>query len=235
MALALVDQPFLTLTEIPTPEQTRSWWDEMWTDPEELKVAFSDLMPRSLSDFLANDILLVLVTDGSTCIAAVWLHDLEREWGHVVAGWVGGWVAPAFRGRSGCKAAQMAIDSFQARGIQHIYSAVNVANRASIALNGGRRMLGFTRVMNFPAFLPYGGRLTDCIIFTLHPEDVARARRAAAARVRKLRAAVTPRGPRSSYRPLVATQHDVGVLEHPLPPVLRGFGLAQRHPGWPTP
>jgi hypothetical protein len=34
------------------------------------------------------------------------------------------------------------------------------------------------------------------------------------------------RGPRSPYRPLVATQHGAGVLERPFPPVLRYFGLA---------
>src|SRR5712691_3192290 len=42
-------------------------------------------------------------------------------------------------------------------------------------------------------------------------------------------------GLRSPHRPLMATQHDVGVLERPFPPVLWGFGLVHRELGWPMP
>lgn len=187
MLNATVDLPSLTLTTTPTSAQLHAWWDTMWADPKDLRVAFSDLMPRSLLDFLASDILLVLTTAGPYCISAVWLHDLERGQGQVIAGWLGGWVAPAFRGCIGVTAVRMAVTHFQARGIRHLFSAVHVANRASIALNAGRRMLGFTRVMVYHAFLPYAGLLTDCLIFTLHPEDAGRAIRAADRRVQRLR------------------------------------------------
>ena len=40
---------------------------------------------------------------------------------------------------------------------------------------------------------------------------------------------------RSPSRPLLATQHDVGVLGCPFPPVLRCLCLAHRELGWPTP
>src|SRR5438128_5943656 len=43
------------------------------------------------------------------------------------------------------------------------------------------------------------------------------------------------RGLRSPSQPLLATQNAGGVLERPLPPVMRCFGRVDRHPGWPTP
>jgi hypothetical protein len=43
------------------------------------------------------------------------------------------------------------------------------------------------------------------------------------------------RGLRSPSQPLWATQNAGGVLEHPLPPVMRCFGRVERQPGWPTP
>ena len=174
----------LTLTEKPTLEQMQTWWETMWGDPTDLTYAFSDLMPRTLPAFLEYDVMLALVVHGTGCVAAVWLHDLEREGGQVIAGWVGGWVHPMYRGAWGLKAAQMALASFQAHGVQHIHAAVHVANRASRALIAKRTMLGFTRVMVYPAFLPYANVLADYVIFTMHPQDVCRARRAANRRAR---------------------------------------------------
>src|SRR6266540_6433431 len=43
------------------------------------------------------------------------------------------------------------------------------------------------------------------------------------------------RGLRSPSQPLWATQNAGGVLERPLPPVMRCFGRVDRQPGWPTP
>src|SRR5712691_11168290 len=42
-------------------------------------------------------------------------------------------------------------------------------------------------------------------------------------------------GLRSPRRPLLATQHDAGVLKRLLPQVLRCFCLAHKELGWPTP
>jgi RimJ/RimL family protein N-acetyltransferase len=182
MALVTVEHHSLVLIETPTFEQMHAWWEEMWSDPDDLQVAFSDLMPRALPAFLESDVLLVLVCAGSSCVTAVWLHDLEREDGHVTAGWIGGWIAPVFRGSVGVTAVHMALALFQDRGIRHIFSAIHRANRASIALTVGRSMLGFTRVTIAKAFLPYGGTLTDCLISTWQAEDVERAKAAVTAR-----------------------------------------------------
>lgn len=182
MALATVEHDALVLTEPPTFEQLHAWWEDMWSDPGDLQVAFSDLMPPSLPAFLESDVQLILVCAGPACVTAVWLHDLEREHGHVTAGWIGGWIAPTFRGRLGVTAVHMALAVFQDRGIKHIFSAIHRANRASIALTVGRSMLGFTRVTIAKAFLPYGGTLTDCLISTWHPEDVERAKAAVTTR-----------------------------------------------------
>jgi RimJ/RimL family protein N-acetyltransferase len=182
MALATVDHQSLVLTETPTFEQIHAWWEEMWSTPDDLQVAFSDLMPRALPAFLESDVLLVLVCAGSSCVTAVWLHDLKREHGHVTSGWIGGWIAPVFRGPVGVTAVKMALALFQERGLRHIFSAIHRANRASIALTVGRSMLGFTRVTIAQAFLPYGGTLTDCLISTWKAEDVERAKAAVTTR-----------------------------------------------------
>ena len=189
---ASITQETLTVTERPTWEQLHVWWDAMWNNPEDIRVAFSDVMPRSLPRFLESDVMLVLLTVGSDCVAGIWLHDLERVHGHVTACLVCGLIAPPWRGVVGCAAAKLALASFQARGVQHIFAAINLANRASIALTVGQSMLGFTRVMRYPGFLPYQGTDTDCLIATWHAEDVARAKGAAARRARhvaRLRAA----------------------------------------------
>jgi hypothetical protein len=174
MALATVES--LTLIETPCFEQLSAWWEDMWQDPTVLQLAFSDLMPRSLSTFLEKDVQIVLVTVEATCATAFWVHDLEREDGRVTAGWIGAWIAPAWRGRIGLAGMHRAIAWFQAQGITHFYSAIHHAHRASIACTINRSMLGFTRVMTAPAFLPFRGTWTDCVISTKYPEDVERAR-----------------------------------------------------------
>ena len=64
---------------------------------------------------------------------------------------------------------KLALQYFQDLGIQHMFSAINVTNRASIAMTMSKSMMGFTQVMRLPAFLPFQGIYTECIISTLHP------------------------------------------------------------------
>jgi hypothetical protein len=179
MALATASPSLFTVHQAPPHGLLHQWWHAMHADPAERAVAFSDLMSDDLSTFLAQDIWLALMTDAETCVAAVWLHDLEYAQETVTAGWLGGWVAKPFRGRRGFEALRSGVRCFQRRGVPHIHAAVNVANKPSIMVTESKRALGFTRVMTFPGFLPFQGLCTDCVIFTLHPEDGELARTAA--------------------------------------------------------
>jgi RimJ/RimL family protein N-acetyltransferase len=179
MALATTSSSLFTVHQAPAQDLLQQWWHAMHADPAERAVAFSDLMSNDLSTFLAQDIWLALLADAQTCVAAVWLHDLEYAHKTVSAGWLGAWVAKPFRGRLGFEALRSGVSCFQRRGMPHIYAAVNVANKPSIVATESKRGLGFTRVMIFPGFLPFQGLCTDCAIFTLHPEDAELARAAA--------------------------------------------------------
>lgn len=185
-AQATVKHATVTLTDKPTLEQLQTWWQEMWGNPEELQGCFSDLMPRLLATFLESDMILLLISEGSDCVASVWLHDLHRVNRRVQSGWIGGWIAPSWRGPIGVAALQLALQYFHDRGVEHIFSAINVTNRASVAMTMSKSMMGFTRVMRFPAFLPFQGIYADCIISTFHPEDVEYAKTVATERARSL-------------------------------------------------
>jgi hypothetical protein len=190
MMTTTISHHTLTLTDTPTVAQRRAWWDAMWADVAEQTFVFTDLMPTSLATFLAADLLLTLIAVESSVVAAMWLHDLEREDGRVTAGWIGGWVDPAWRGPVGCAALKLGLAYFQAHGVQHMFSAIHIANRASIAMTVGRSMLGFTRVMRYPGFLPFRGVMTECVISTWRPDDVDRARQTTERRAPQIAAKV---------------------------------------------
>ncbi|ETW92422.1 MAG: hypothetical protein ETSY2_53465 [Candidatus Entotheonella gemina] len=163
-----------TPTATPTWEQLHMWWAEMHADPEDLRTAFSDFSPTELEAFLSQDLLLVLFHSGQTLIAAAWLHDLVRDaYGNPTDGWIGGWVAKPFRGRTGGVCWQMALAYFAQHGVHHIHSAINVDNRPSFVFT--KRLMAFTVVGVFPQLSQFGGVLTDVHILTLHPEDRDRA------------------------------------------------------------
>ncbi len=177
MATAVSTFP-LTITTIPTTQQLHNWWQEMHTDLDDLQVAFNDFTPPTLHEFLRQDLLLALCHLDETIAAAGWLHDLTRDdQGHVVEGWIGGWVAKPCRGQIGMASWQLVLDYLVERGVAHIHSAVNVANRRSFLFT--KRMMGFTAVGVFPRLSLFRGVRTDMHILTLHAADRERAWRAA--------------------------------------------------------
>ena len=173
-----ITTPSLTITTAPTTGQLQTWWQEMHADPDDLRVAFNDFTSTTLDAFLHRDILLVLCHVDDTIAAAGWLHDLTRDdQGIVMEGWIGGWVAKPYRGQSAIAAWQLVLDYFVERGVAHIHSAINVANRRSFIFT--KRMMGFTAVGVFPRFSPFQGVRTDMHILTLHAVDREHAWRAA--------------------------------------------------------
>jgi hypothetical protein len=164
----------LTSTSHPSREQLEHWWAEMHADPEDLCVAFNDLMPTDLATFLRQDLLLVLIHHEEEIASAGWLHDVVRDaHGVIREGWIGGWVAKPFRRRLGIRCWRLGLEYFLAHGVVHIHSSINTANRASLLFN--RRMMGFTVVGIFPQLSPYQGVPTDVYILTRCAEDSARA------------------------------------------------------------
>jgi hypothetical protein len=146
----------------------------MHADPEDLRVAFNDLMPVDLATFLRQDLLLVLIHHEEEIASAGWLHDVVRDaQGVIREGWIGGWVAKPFRGRLGIRGWRLALEHFLAHGVVHIHSSINTANRASLLFT--RRMMGFTVVGIFPQLSPYHGVPTDVYILTRRAEDRSRA------------------------------------------------------------
>ena len=173
-----VSTPTLTITTAPSMQQLHTWWQEMHMDPDDLHVAFNDFTPTTLHAFLRQDLLLALCHLDETIAAAGWLHDLTRDdQGLVVEGWIGGWVAKPCRGQIGMASWQLMVDYLVERGVAHIHSAINVANRRSFLFT--KRGMGFTAVGVFPRLSPFRGVRTDMHILTRHAADRERAWRAA--------------------------------------------------------
>jgi hypothetical protein len=184
MVRATVAHAPVTVIAHPTPAQLHAWWDAMYADPADLETAFSDFSPTTLVEFLRQDLLLVLCQLETQIIAAGWLHDLTRTpHGAVVEGWIGGWVAKPYRRRLGCVSWHLALDYFHTCGVEHIHSAINVANRVSIMFT--IRTMGFTVVGTVPRFSLFRGVRTDAMILTWQTADRARAWRAAEAIARR--------------------------------------------------
>jgi hypothetical protein len=174
MKTAITTPAALTPEIHPSWEQLNMWWADMHADPEDIRVAFNDLMSRDLVIFLQQDLLWAFIYQGKTLVTASWLHDMRGAEDEMsVAGWIGGWVAKPFRGPIGKTACLLVIEALLQQGVRHIHSSINVANRASYRWT--RRAMGFTVVDIFPGFSPYDGVATDCHILTLNPGDKERA------------------------------------------------------------
>jgi Acetyltransferase (GNAT) family len=173
----------LAVTDRPTIEQLQVWWEVMQSD--DLSVAYADSFPLKLTDFCrevaqGEKILLFCLVDGQVA-GALWLHDLLHRCDDTAsAGWFGGYFLPSYRGRLAIQLWQAARQHWEATGIVHIFSAVNVANRRSQAFL--TRGASFQRVGRFSDFTFFHEQLTDCFIYTLHPEDTALAWKLATAR-----------------------------------------------------
>jgi hypothetical protein len=176
-------RPILAVTESPTTEQLQVWWEAMQRD--DLSVAYADSFPSTLTDFhrevaQGEKILLLGLVDGQVA-GALWLHDLLHHCdGTVSAGWFGGYFLLSYRGRLAVQLWQAARQHWEAAGIVHIFSAVNVANRRSQAFL--TRGAFFHRVGRFADFTLYHGQPVDLFIYTLHAEDAALAWELAEAR-----------------------------------------------------
>jgi len=175
--------PILAVTENPTTEQLHVWWETMQSD--DLSVAYADSFPATLTNFRrevaqGEKILLLCLVDGQVAGTA-WLHDLvHRHDGSVSAGWYGCYFLPAYRGQLAVQAWRAARQHWEARGIRHFFTAINVANRRSQAY--ATRGMRFHRVGRFARFTYFHGQLVDVFIYTLRAEDAALAWELAAAR-----------------------------------------------------
>jgi hypothetical protein len=177
------EKPMLAVTERPTAAQLQVWWETMQSD--DLSVAYADSFPPTLPDFRrevaqGEKILLLCLVDGQVA-GALWLHDLLRRGnGTVSAAWLGGYFLLPYRGRLAIHLWQAARQHWEAAGITHFFSAVNVANRRSQALL--TRGMHFHRVGRFPTFTVFHGQPVDVCIYTLLAEDTVLAWELAAAR-----------------------------------------------------
>ena len=173
----------LAVTDRPTIEQLQVWWEVMQSD--DLSVAYADSFPPTLTNFRrevsqGEKILLICLVDGQVA-GALWLHDLLHRCDDTVsAGWFGGYFLPSYRGRLALQLWLAARQHWEAGGVVHIFSAVNIANRCSQAFL--TRAASFHRVGRFLAFTFFHGQPTDCFIYTLHPEDTSLAWELATAR-----------------------------------------------------
>jgi hypothetical protein len=164
--------PSLAVTDTPTIEQMGVWWKAMRRD--DLSVAYADAFPETLTDFRleiaqGTKKLLICLVNGQVA-AALWLHDMAyRADGTVLAGWVGGFFLPAYRGRLAVRLWHTARQRWEAEGITHLFAATHIANRRSQAFL--TRGMGFYRVGVFPCFTLFQGQETDVVIYCANHHD----------------------------------------------------------------
>ncbi|MGE3539246.1 MAG: N-acetyltransferase family protein [Candidatus Tectimicrobiota bacterium] len=173
----------LQVTEQPTSEQLEAWWEAMHND--DISVAYADSFPATLFDFCLDVArerkrLLICLVDGEVAGAA-WLHDLLcGDDGRVHTGWVGLYFLPAYRGQVAIHLWQTARQHWEAAGMQHLFAAVNIANRRSqVFVTRGMR---FHRLGIFAQFTMFHGQPTDVVLYAMHADDTSLAWSLAAAR-----------------------------------------------------
>jgi len=170
--LAPLSIPLLDVTDTPTIEQMRVWWETMQRD--NLSVAYADAFPETLTDFRleiaqGTKKLLICMVD-SHVAGALWLHDMaHRADGTVLAGWVGGYFLPAYRGSLAVRLWHTARQRWEAQGITHLFAATHIANRRSQAFLA--RGMGFYRVGIYPCFTLFHGEPTDVVIYCANHHD----------------------------------------------------------------
>ena len=181
----------LTVTDRPRVEALRTWWDVRQADPE-CALAFADNAPQHFTELRTRidtgAYIFYLVYDEAGEVAgAMWLHDIQHDPdGPPHTGWVGAYVCPASRQTGLATAMWHQVRArLEARGVRHFFAAVHIANTRSQAY--ATRHMGLHFVQRFARFTRFGGVLTDCLIYTLHPEDAAAAWAAAHARAHQQR------------------------------------------------
>jgi GNAT superfamily N-acetyltransferase len=196
----------LTITDRPTVEALRTWWDARQADPD-CALAFADNAPQNFSELytrIATEayIFYLVCVEASEIAGAMWLHDVQSDLdGTPCAGWVGAYVLPAHR-HTGLAAAmwQHIHMRLEARGVRHFFAAVHIANVRSQVY--ATRHMGLHVVDRFEKFTRFGGMLTDCLIYTLHPEDAADAWASAQARAQQQRVPAAPSARGVDFVPL---------------------------------
>jgi RimJ/RimL family protein N-acetyltransferase len=169
----------LTITTTPPHHALQLWWYARQTDPDSA-TAFSDDAPKDFTAFYTQIVtgayLFYLARDSaSEVVGAMWLHDIVRDADATPrAGWIGTYVLPAHRGLHTTKAMWVLVhDALQARGVRSVYIASHHANTRAHRV--AESHLGFHRVGIFPAFARFGGHPTDCVILSMHREDIGEA------------------------------------------------------------
>jgi RimJ/RimL family protein N-acetyltransferase len=200
-----------TLTNEPTTEQLHFWWEAMRSD--DLSVAYADAFPGTLTDFRleiaqGTKLLLICVVDGDVA-GALWLHDLlRRPNGTILAGWVGGYFVPPYRGRHAVRLWKAACQWWEAMDIPHLFAATHQANRRSQAFI--TRGMGFHRVGRYPSFTTFQGQATDVVIYCARPGDASLAWTCAQRR------ALRPVQPVTHARKIVSTAEEKPCRRAPI-------------------
>ena len=169
----------LTITTTPPHQALQLWWYTRQTDPDST-TAFSDDAPEDFAAFCAQiatgAYLFYLARDSAgEVVGAMWLHDIVHDADATPrAGWIGTYVLPAHRGLHTTKAMWVLVrDALQARGVRSVYIASHHTNTRAHRV--AETHLGFHRVGIFPAFARFGGHPTDCVILSMHREDIGEA------------------------------------------------------------
>lgn len=173
----------VAVTDKPTMKQLQVWWQAMQGD--DLSVAYADSFPQTLTDFCLEvaqekKLLLLCLVDNEVA-GALWLHDLHcNHQGKVTGGWIGCYFLPSYRGRHALQVWDRAKKYWEALGVKHFFTAINVDNKPSQAMI--TRGAHFHLVERFPRFTLFHGQPTDVFIYALHAEDNQLARDLAIAR-----------------------------------------------------
>ena len=165
----------LTIIAEPTYEMIAHLWASRLSNTSEIPYAFADASP-TMDQFIAGleegTLRCAFARHQGDPVAASWLHDLESDHdGSVRVGWLGGYVFPQYRGRTGVRASQLMLDHFQDLGVHHIHTAVHIANRKSLIFMRSKSMMRFTQVCRYPDWTTFGGVMADAVIMTRNPTD----------------------------------------------------------------
>jgi RimJ/RimL family protein N-acetyltransferase len=181
----------LSITANPRLNDLRHWWETRQADPD-CAIAFADTAPTNFLELLERivhrDYILYLATDPEeSVVGAIWLHDLQCEPnGTPHTGWVGAYVLPEYRRSHAATILWFqSLVEFETIGVHHFYAAVHHENYRSQMY--ATRHMGLHLVNLYPDFTRFGGKWTDCLIYTLHPEDAHDAWMAATERNMELR------------------------------------------------
>ncbi len=175
----------LTVTDTPTPEQMRVWWQALQADPSRDQ-AYTHKMPQDITTFLWDaPMVSVLLVERHTVCGAYWFHDIGTTTDGLRYGWGGAYLLPAFRRQHSAAIGQAFVDIAARRGILVWCIATRADNLA--AQYFGERYMGLHRVGLYPAWAPFGGQWRDVVLYVKRPQDTTRCWQLAAQRAVEFR------------------------------------------------